>query len=96
MFGGKYTGFKMLREWNNTGLQHVHRDFVTCTDYWVILKEGKYKQSEHLNVNLMVQVNSGLIKSTVVFNCINSATLTDQIIAPHTISHNEEAHICPS
>lgn len=85
-----------MRKLNNTGLQHLHYDFVTCTDYWVTLKEEKCKQSAHANVHLMVQVISGLIKSIVVFNCITSATLTDQIIAPHSISHNEEAHICPS
>lgn len=81
---------------NNSCLQHVPNDFVICSDYRLIPKEEKCKQIARGNARLMVQVNSGLRESIVVFNCVNSATLTDQIIAPYTISHNEEAHICPS
>lgn len=52
--------------------------------------EGRKLQTKctHGNVQLMIQVNSAHIESIVVFNSINSAMLTDQIIAPHTISHN--------
>lgn len=94
--GDKYKGLKMLSKSNHTSLQHVHNGFLLCTYYWRTQKEENCKQNAHGNVQLMVQVNSGLIESIVVFNSINSAMLTDRMIAPYTLSHNEETPICPS